>query len=373
MESAEKLITDLLAEAGITVNGNKPYDIQVHNPNFFKRVLSGASLGLGESYVEGWWDCKALDKFFDKVFRARLELRVKSDKRLLLKLIAAKVVNLQNPMRAFQIAKHYNTGNFLYEKMLGKSMAYSCAYWKKAKNLDQAQEDKYDLLCRKLHLKPGMTLLDIGCGWGGLARHAAKKYKAKVTGVTVSEEQAKLARELCKGLPVEIKVQDYRDIKGQYDRVVSVGMAEHVGPKNMRTYMKKIASLLKDDGIFAYHSFVCREPVPISDPWYNKYIFPNGHLSSMGQLLTATDGILRSEDWHNLGDDYDKTVMAWHKNFIKHWPEIKKSGDYDERFFRMWEYYLLSAAAIFRCRQNHQLMQGVLTKYGFPGEYETAR
>ncbi|MAF34459.1 cyclopropane-fatty-acyl-phospholipid synthase [Candidatus Woesearchaeota archaeon] len=373
MATAESLIRGLLSEAGITINGNKPYDIKINNPNMPKRVISGGTLALGESYMDGWWDCKALDQFFDRVFRARLDAKIKGDKYLILRLLAAKIVNLQNPIRAWKIASHYNTGNFLYEKMLGKTMVYSCAYWKRAKTLDQAQEAKLDLICKKLHLKPGMKVLDIGCGWGSLARHAAKKYKVKVVGATVSEEQAKLARELCKGLPVEIVVQDYRDIKGTFDRVMSVGMAEHVGSKNIRTYMKKVASLLKDDGLFLYHSIVARSPSATVDPWINKYIFPNGQLLTMGQILTATDGVLRSEDWHNFGTDYEKTLMAWHKNFSKHWEEIKKSGNYDERFFRMWSYYLFSCAGIFRSRQYHQVYQGVLTKYGFTGSYEAVR
>ncbi len=371
--SAESISRQLLESAGITINGPNKGDIKVNNPALYKRVLGGGSLALGESYMDGWWDCDRLDQFFDKVLRAKLDQKVVNNKRLMLTLLAAKLINMQNKVRAWKTADHYNTGNFLYQKMLGKSMTYSCGDWKKAKNLDQAQEDKLDLVCRKLHLKPGMKVLDIGCGWGSFAKHAATKYKVKVVGITISEEQAKFARESCKGLPVDIVVQDYRDTQGTFDRVVSIGMAEHVGYKNLRTYLQKVASVLKDDGLFLYHSIGALKGTLLTDAWIRKYIFPNASLPSMAQVGRASEGLLIIEDWHNFGQDYDTTLMEWHKNFVKHWPEIKKSGNYDDRFFRMWTYYLRTCAGMFRSRQNNMLYQGVFSKDGFPGRYEAVR
>ena len=152
--------------------------------------------------------------------------------------LKARLVNLQSTSRAYNIGKkHYDIGNELYKNMLDKRMNYSCGYWKNSKTLDQAQEAKLDLICKKVGLKPGMKILDIGCGWGSFVKFAAEKYKVKAVGITVSKEQAKLARELCKGLPIEIRLQDYRELNEKFDRIISIGMFEHVGPKNYKTYV----------------------------------------------------------------------------------------------------------------------------------------
>lgn len=371
MESiSSKTVKKLLRHADIKINGNRPWDIKVHNKDFYKKVFAQRSIGLGESYVDGWWDSKKLDQFFYKIFYAELNRKLFSTS-FILNILKSKIFNMQSTSRAFQIGeKHYDKGNDLYKAMLDKRLTYSCGYWKKAKNLDQAQEAKLDLICRKINLKKGQKILDIGCGWGSFAKYAAEKYKVKVVGLTVSKEQAKLAKKLCKGLPVEIRLQDYRKINEKFDHIVSVGMFEHVGVKNYRKFMEIVHKLLKDDGLFLLHTIGGNRSVTSIDPWIGKYIFPNTMVPSIKQIGKSIENLFVMEDLHNFSTDYDKTLMEWIKNFKKNWNKIK--GNYDERFYRMWKYYLSVAAGSFRAR-THQLWQIVLSKKGVPEGYTSVR
>jgi cyclopropane-fatty-acyl-phospholipid synthase len=361
----------LLSVAGIKINGNNPWDISVHNDKFYQVVLSQITLGLGESYMDGWWDCDKLDGFFSRVIRAQIQNDIKKNWGLVYQVMLARVLNLQSRNRAFQIGeKHYDLGNELFINMLDKRLVYSCAYWQDAQNLDIAQENKLELICRKLGLKPGMKVLDIGCGWGSFGKYAAEKYRVKVVGITVSKEQVELARTLCVGLPVEIRLQDYRDVNEKFDRVVSVGMIEHVGYKNYRIYMEVVRRCLDADGLFLLHTIGGNKSVKSVDPWINKYIFPNGMLPSIQQLSRSVEGLFVVEDWHNFSADYDKTLMAWYANLEKNWDNLKSK--YDERFYRMWKYYLLSCAGSFRVRSN-QLWQIILSPKGVSGGYKSLR
>ena len=361
---SETIIRELLEPAVVEVNGGNPWDINVHNPKFFDRVLSETSLGLGESYMDGWWDCEAIDAFITRVLSAELDKKVRGNWKILLHALRSRLLNLQAPSRAYEVGeKHYDLGNDLYTAMLDKRLNYTCGYWKTANNLDDAQEAKLELVCRKINLKPGMRILDLGCGWGSFAKYAAEKYGAEVVGVTVSREQVALGMKLCKGLPVELRLQDYREVEGKYDAVISIGIMEHVGTKNYRTYMETANRCLKEGGIAFVHTIGRNISRGSSDPWTNKYIFPNGILPSIAQLATAMEGIFVVEDWHNFGPYYDKTLMAWHANFEKAWPRLKTK--YSERFYRMWRYYLLSSAGGFRSR-HQQLWQIVMTRPGTP-------
>ena len=360
INNTEKIVRDLLGSAGITVNGDAPYDIKVNNSKLYPRVLSRGSLGLGESYMDGWWDCEQLDEFINRILRADLPSQIKSNAKLMWHLLRARLFNLQSTKRAYQVGqRHYDIGNDLYEAMLDSRMNYTCAYWRGAKNLDEAQENKLDLVCKKIGLQAGMTVLELGCGFGAFAGYAAEKYGARVTGVTVSKKQVEWANAKYKHLPVDIRLEDYRNVSGQYDRVISIGVMEHVGYKNYRTYMEVVDRTLKPDGLAFIHTIGGNFSGAIADPWTVKYIFPNGSLPSMAQLTKAMEGVLSMEDWHNFGQDYDPTLLAWYDNFEKAWPELK--SDYDERFYRMWRYYLLSSAGGFRSRHN-QLWQMVLNR-----------
>ncbi|WP_213989634.1 cyclopropane fatty acyl phospholipid synthase [Sodalis sp. dw_96] len=366
-----RIIHEMLAEAGVKINGARPFDIHVKNPEFFKRVLEDGSLGLGESYMDGWWECERLDIFFQRVLRAGLENKLPRHFKDILRVAAARVMNLQSKKRAWIVGKeHYDLGNDLFSLMLDPFMQYSCGYWKQANTLEEAQQDKLRMICEKLQLRPGMTLLDVGCGWGGLAAYAAKNYNVSVQGVTISAEQQKLAQERCEGLDVTISLQDYRDLNVQFDRIVSVGMFEHVGPKNYATYFEVIDRNLKRDGLFLLHTIGSNQTDMNVDPWIDKYIFPNGCLPSVQHIARASEKHFVMEDWHNFGTDYDKTLMAWYERFIAAWPSL--SGNYSDRFYRMFCYYLNACAGAFRARNIH-LWQVLFSPQGVEGGIRVPR
>ncbi len=367
MKNEKEIIRVLLEKASIRINGSNAYDIQVHNENLYRRVLQQGLLGLGEAYMEGWWDCQNLDEFFYRVLVADLVKEIRYNWQALSKLAGHVVFNAGRKSKAFVVGEqHYDVGNDLYSAMLDKRLTYTCGYWRDAKNLDEAQEAKLDLICRKINLKQGQRILDIGSGWGSFIGFAAEKYGVSAVGTTVSKEQKELADKLYKNLPVETRLQDYRDINEKFDHVVSIGMFEHVGYKNYRRFMKVVHDSLKDGGLFLLHSIGSNRSVRAGDSWFQKYIFPNSMLPSAKQISRSIEGLFVMEDWHNFGNDYDKTLMSWYNNFNSSWDELK--SNYDDRFYRMWKYYLLSCAGLFRARKN-QLWQVVLSKRGIPGGY----
>jgi len=363
-------INELLAEADVVINGDRPWDLRFHHPETAERILARGSLGLGESYMDGWWDCDRLDEFFARVLAARLDEKVATGS-LIIAGLRARLFNLQTMRRAWQGGKqHYDIGNDLFEAMLDEHMAYTCGYWAEADNLGDAQTAKLDLICRKLGLRSGMSLLDTGCGWGSLMRYAARRYGARCTGVTVSKEQAEYGARRCEGLPVEFLLRDYREIEGRFDRIASVGMFEHVGQKNYRTYFEVARRVLAEDGLFVLHTIGKNRRGTPTDPWIERYIFPNGALPSLGEIADAAEPFFVIEDVHNFGADYDRTLMAWHANFEAAWPRFAER--YGERFYRMWRYYLLACAGTFRARTT-QLWQVVLSPTGVPGSYRCPR
>lgn len=368
--SSRSKVAALLAPADIMLDGERSWDITVRDDRLFTRVLAQGSLGVGESYMDGWWDCGRLDEMFYRVLRADIERQVLTWRNTLW-ILKARLINLQKPSRAFRIGRdHYDRGNDLFQRMLDSRMIYSCGYWKDAATLDEAQEAKLDLVCRKLELEPGMRLLDIGCGWGGTARFAAERYGVSAVGITVSEQQVLLARELCDGYDVEIRLQDYRDISEKFDRVVSLGMFEHVGHKNYDRFMRIVRRCLPADGLFLLHTIGSIATLHKTDLWNERYIFPNSMLPSARLIAAAIEGKFVLEDWHSFGPDYDTTLMRWYDNFERSWPKL--AGQYDERFYRMWKYFLLSSAGSFRARKN-QLWQLVLSPRGVEGKYRAPR
>ncbi len=364
--SYELQAKEILNKAGIKINGKNPWDIKVNNSRIYQRVFSQGTLGLGESYMDGDWDCKKLDEFFYKVTKAELSKNIKINPERVFRYLAAAIFNPQSKLKSRKVAEeHYNLGNDLYEVMLDKNMQYTCGYWKNAKTLDQAQEAKLKLVAEKLKLKPGMTVLELGGGFGGLARYLAKNYKVKVEVYNISKEQIEYGKKICKGLNVVFHEKDYREATGQFDRVASIGMMEHVGPTNYRTFMKVIHRCLKDNGIAIVHTIGKNVGTNITtgDPWIMTYIFPGGHLPSVSQITGASEGLFVVEDVHNFGPDYDKTLMAWYNNTNKGWNKLKDkySPMQQGHFKRMWDYYLLCCAGAFRSR-TIQLWQTVLTK-----------
>lgn len=364
-------VREKLAKAGVAIDGNAPWDIQVNDDSFYAYLFKRGSLALGESYMYGLWDTEHLDELMFRILKANLENELTLDLRTLKYSIESKLFNNQSIGKAQKVAKrHYDIGNDLFEAMLDKRMIYSCGYWKNSRTLEEAQENKLQLICKKLKLERGHRVLDIGCGWGGFARYAAEKYGVEVVGITISRMQADLARVNCADLPVEIKFQDYRSLAGKFDRVVSIGMFEHVDYKNHSEFMKVVNSVLKDDGLFLLHTIGGNYSVKYIDPWINEYIFPNAVIPSVAQIGKAIEGSFVMEDWHNFGLDYDLTLLEWLRRFKCSWQEL--SVKYDQQFFRMWVYYLSVSAASFRSKKNN-LWQIILSPANNLNAYESVR
>ncbi|WP_282040459.1 cyclopropane fatty acyl phospholipid synthase [Halomonas alimentaria] len=357
---ARRVFQELLEGSGVTLNGDAPQDLRIYHPDFFSRVLHQGTLGLGEAYMDGWWECERIDEMACRLLRHGLAERAHTPSERLMYRLQAGFFNLQSRARAYIVGEaHYDLGNDLFERMLDPTMCYSCGYWKEAETLHEAQVAKLELACRKLALVPGMRVLDIGCGWGSFAEHAARHHGVEVTGITISREQAALARERCAGLPVTIELMDYRDLTGRFDRIVSIGMFEHVGHRNYPTYFATVERLLEAESLFLLHTIGSNHSEITADPWINKYIFPNGVLPSAMQIARASEPHLLMEDWQNFGPDYDRTLMAWLANFDTHWPEI--AHRYNERTRRMFRYYLAVCAGAFRAR-HLQLWQVVFSR-----------
>ncbi len=369
--TVQKRVAELLNGCDVRIGGSRPWDIKVHNPHFYARVMAQGALGFGESYMDGWWDCGAIDECVARIMQADLLTEVHATPAMAFAYLRARVRNRQTKHSSFGNAQaHYDIGNDLFTAMLDRRLTYTCGYWKDAHTLDEAQEAKLDLVCRKIGLKAGQRVLDIGCGWGSFAKFAAEKYGVKVVGVTVSNEQVKLGKELCRGLPVELRLQDYRDVHEQFDHIISLGMFEHVGYKNYRSYFETVRRCLAEDGLFLLHTIGTSTTSYTIDPWIKKYIFPNSAIPSIKQIAQAAEKLFIVEDWHSFGAHYDPTLMAWCKNV-----EARRgmlADRYDEHFYRMWRYYLLSCAGAFRARAN-QLWQIVFSKNGVPGGYESQR
>ncbi|MCA9402365.1 MAG: cyclopropane fatty acyl phospholipid synthase [Candidatus Omnitrophica bacterium] len=361
----------LFQQADIRFNDTRPGDITVHDPRFYKLFLQNSRLGLGESYMDGWWDCADLELMFFKLFTSNIDISFDmKNLPFYLAALKAKIIPMGSKERSACIGpNHYDNGNTLYRLMLGPTMQYSCGYWKDAGNLDEAQTHKMELICRKLQLRPGMRVLDVGCGWGSLAKYMAEHYQVSVVGITVSQEQLEWGRQNCAGLAVDLRLLDYRDVSEQFDRVVSVGMMEHVGVKYHRVYMESVKRCLKKDGLFLLHHITTNQS-KWSNLWLDKYIFPGAKPPSMREIARSSEGVFIIEDVHNFGADYHPTLMAWYENFCRHWPEI--ADKYNRTFYRMWEYYLLSVAAGFRAR-GIQLTQTVFSVDGILGGYPSVR
>lgn len=366
----KQTLEGLLSEADIAFGGTRPHDIRVHNEHFYRRFLADGRLGLGESYMDGWWDCESLDEMFYRLFRSSTKLQVQTKNlKFMLSLLSAKIMPQGSEKRSINVGrKHYDLGNDLFSAMLDKEMIYTCGVWDNAANLDEAQVAKLDLICKRLKLQPGMTVLDVGCGWGGFAKHAAQHYGVRVVGISVSKEQLELARERCKGLNVEFRLQDYRHVPEheKYDRIVSIEMFEHVGLEYYSAFMKKMRACLKDDGIFILQTAIINVS-HYSNLWLTTYIFPGGYIPSPAEIYPSMEWVFVPEAVYSMGHDYYPTFMAWHKNFAGNWDKLKDR--YDDRFYRMWSYFLLSTAAGFRARRA-QIWQFVLTPNGIEGGYK---
>ena len=353
MNMLNKIILDkyseLLEGVDIEINGSRPWDLQVHNQDLYKSIFFNGSLGFGESYMKGWFDCDRLDLFFEKILRSGIYNEI-GGLPLFFGKMKSKLRNLQSISRAFQVAEHhYDIGNDLFSLMLDKTMMYTCGYWTKdVSTLEESQLAKLDLVAKKLDLKAGMKILDIGCGWGRAAKHFANNYGVTVVGITISKEQIEYAKQNSDNMDVEFRLMDYRDLDEKFDAIYSIGMFEAVGYKNYEEFFEVVRSCLKEEGAFLLHTIGGNESTTTADPWVEKYIFPNGMMPSAEQIAKASEGIFIFDDLHNIGPHYDKTLMCWYDNFVNNYEKLKDK--YDNEFYRMWTYWLLSSAANFRSR-----------------------
>lgn len=370
-------LTQLLSKADIEVNGNRSWDIRIKDPKAVELIFKNPSLGAGESYMAGYWEADRLDEFFFRILRGFDYKELYHFTTLFKFWLKSFLINLQSPRFSKKVAeKHYNIDNELYAAMLGPSMAYTCGYWRNATDLDQAQYHKYDLICRKLQLRPGEKVLELGCGFGGFAKYAAEKFGVSMISINISSEQMKYARQICKDLPIQLVECDYRDVKTynpkriKFDKIVSIGLCEHIGYDNYRNFFNIASDNLKENGLFLLHTIAKNLSTRFADPWIQKYIFPNGMLPTLKILSDIAEPFFVTEDVHNISADYDKTLMSWNENFVKAWPRL--SPRHDQEFYRMWQYYLLSCAGGFRAR-SMQLYQFVFSPKGEIYGYHSCR
>ena len=368
---AKKTITNLFSQAGITLDGSNPWDIQLNSDRFYTSTLRG-SLGFGESYVQGDWDVDALDALFRRIIRMNIsDSPLVIFNRLLLD-IKSRLTNLQTRIGSLAIAEtHYDLDHRLYQLFLGPRNQYTCCFFNKAQNLEEAEVEKLEMVCNKLDLREDDKVLDIGCGWGGFAKYAAETRGCQVTGVSISKEQVTFARRYTEGLPVEIINCDYRDLPGRFDaghfdKAVIIGMIEHVGYKNYRKLVNIVHRAIKDDGMFLLHTIGNNQRTTVVDPWIEKYIFRNSMAPAMSQLANAFEGLFVVQDWENYGHYYVPTLAAWRRRFEANWPQIaaiETERRFDEKFRRMFNYYFLSCKAGFET-ENINLWHIVMTKEG---------
>ena len=375
--AAKEHVAALLRAAGIEINGGNPWDLQVRDERLYARVLADGTLGAGEAYMDGWWDAAKLDEFFVRIHAGGIDRRLVTAG-VLAQVAWSKLANQQGRRLSRRVARrHYDLSNELYVSMLGRTMQYTCAYYGPDgadQTLDEAQDRKLDLIARKLRLQPGMSVLELGGGFGGLARHLAIHHGCRVVSYNISREQVEFARAWCDGLPVEFRLQDYREAASDpqtYDRVVSIGLMEHVGPKNYRRFFEMARARLAPGGLALVHTIGGNVSMVTTDRWISRYIFPGGVIPSEQQLTAAKEGLFVLEDWHNFGPDYDRTLLAWDENFQAAGPTLGQHPAMDERFYRMWRYYLNSCAGAFRARTLH-LWQLVLSRGDVP-RYVPAR
>ncbi len=367
---AERIITGVLEKADVRIGGDRPWDIAVHDKRFFMRAVRG-TMGVGESYMDGDWDAGSLIEFFRRTMGAGLQAHPLLRLNRLAKEIQARFRNLQTRDRSRAVAEeHYDLDHRMYSLFLGPWNQYTCCFFDGTRDLEQAEVCKLEMICDKLEIEAGDRVLDIGCGWGGFAKYAASTRGCKVIGISLSDEQIDYARSYTAGLPVEIHRLDYRDLPssslGPFDKILICGMIEHVGYKNYRQLMQVVHTVLKDDGLFLLHTIGNRHNTVVVEPWTEKYIFRNSMAPSMRQLAKAAEELFVIEDWENYGHYYVPTLQAWHDNFNRNWDRIRAlegPRPFDERFRRMWNFYLMSSRAAFEVEDLH-LWHLVMTRYG---------
>ena len=347
--------------------------IEVSDPAFYRAVASNGSVGAGESYMDGQWRCNDLVGLIRLLLRNRhlldgMETGLARLGGMAMRAAHALRRNTRQGSRR-NIAAHYDLGNDFFKLFLSSDLMYSSAYWAGADDtLEAASTRKLDLICRKLDLKPGDRVVEIGTGWGGFALHAAKHYGCHVTTTTISHEQHALARQRVAAAGVAERVQvllrDYRDLDGQYDKLVSIEMIEAIGAEYLDAYFQQLGRLLKPDGLALLQAITIEDhryaQALKSVDFIKRHVFPGSFIPSLNAMLAAK---ARSSDLalvaqEDFGESYARTLHAWRERFMARLPEVRAQG-FDERFVRMWEFYLAYCEGGFRERSigvSHLLM-----------------
>ena len=332
------LVERVFAASDIAIDGSKPWDIRVTDNRFFRAVVTQGSLGLGEAYMNGWWKCEDLEELAYRLMRSGIYKISLWMPIYLVANIHDAAINQQSKEKSLRVAeRHYAMGNDIFLSFLGKYKNYSCGYFSDTDNLDQAQLQKLEKICRLLDLKPGDRVLDVGGGWGEFARYAATKYGCYVTSVNITDEQIKFAVEYCKGTSVDIRKCDYRDITGRYDKIAVIAMLTHVGPKNYRKFMEVADRCLEPGGMMLIESVGGHKSRKNCEAWINRYIFPGGVVPSLKQFDTAMAGRFSRKETDEFGGFYVHTLRAWNRNLMQAWPDHLRK--YDERVRLMFEYF----------------------------------
>lgn len=383
MNKKERIIRRVFAEAGVNIVEKnysqtefKSHDIRLDSclkKSFFRKVYANPSLGLAESYfLDHAWVCDDLVGLIDRIMKADLlsKLSLVMKLRLVLKSLPQFFKTwVFNKVRSkpYEIGQqHYDKGNSLYKEMLGSDdMTYSCGLWDDADDLKQAHLNNFDRACQNMKLKPGMKVLDVGCGNGSFLKYAAEKYGIEGVGITVSEEQAKFAREFCEDLSIKIMVRDYRELGeeffGYFDAIASFGMFEHVGPRNHQTYFKMISKYLKPGARFFFHTIANFKKAIFLDPFIFKWIFPSSYVPTIKQVLNAAkEYFIHIETYDVKAENYAKTLAVWYKRFKDGWESKLRHLYYDkvmqgDSFYKMWCYYLASCQALFKVNGKYVL------------------
>jgi cyclopropane-fatty-acyl-phospholipid synthase len=368
-----KLLTKIFKEGGIIlidyegqkfICGNpdlkKPLTLKILNKKLNYKLLINPELSFPEAYMNGEIKIEngTLLDFLNLTFKNLGRSEINTTGYFIKKILHAYrfLTNFNLPLRSKKnVEHHYDLGEELYNLFLDKKFRmYSCAYWKSTEeSLEQAQQNKINHIIKKLDLRTGQKVLDIGCGWGGLCFEMAKQSECEVTGITLSKNQyeycIKKSKELKLDNQCHFELLDYRHLKGKFNRIVSVGMVEHVGRKFYKTFFKKINDLMTEDGLSLIHTIGSTEPKSPPQPWISRYIFPGGLVPSGSDLIDAIEktGLVLT-DMESLIRHYDQTLKAWLERFQDNRSKAKKM--YDERFCKMWEFYLASCSAAFKYR-----------------------
>jgi cyclopropane-fatty-acyl-phospholipid synthase len=365
-------------------NSHVQASARVVNWNFFKRCVLFGDVGFGEAYVDGDWETDDITRviaWFILNIENSPAMSGSRGKKFLINLLGKynRALHLLRPNSLAtsrrNIQEHYDLGNNFYKLFLDSTMTYSSAWFRSPnQSLAVAQAAKYDRLCEKLKLKPTDHVLEIGSGWGGFSRHAVQNYGCKVTTVTISEQQYQYAQELFKreGLAdrAEVKLMDYRLIKGQFDKIVSIEMLEAVGDKYLETYFAKCQEVLKPHGLLGVQMITCPDSrydsLRKNVDWIQKHIFPGSLLLSVNRVNQAIGrtGELWLHDLHDMGLDYAETLKRWHQAFNQRLTDVRQLG-FDERFIRKWNYYLCYCEAAF-ARRNISVVQAIYSRPNNP-------